>query len=179
MICFLKLLITYADFSGYSDIAIGSARLFGIKIMENFNYPLLRSNLTDFWKNWHISLSSWVKDYIYYPLLIKYKILWLAIIATMVIMGLWHQGNFNWFSWGLHHSLGLIIYSAIRKYFSNKSINFKFNSNKIIKQAHYLTGVLTVWWFVSLAYALTMFPDDFSRSFKLYIKILSFGVINA
>ena len=98
----------YGDFSGYSDIAIGSARLFGINLMRNFNFPYFSRNVSEFWKRWHISLNTWFVDYIYIPLggsrrgqLIKLR----NTFAIFLLSGLWHGANWTFVLWGLYHSL--------------------------------------------------------------------------
>ncbi|MDD3235055.1 MAG: hypothetical protein PHH43_01875 [Candidatus Cloacimonetes bacterium] len=101
----------YFDFAGYSDIAIGSSRLFGIKIMENFNNPYLAPNISQFWRRWHISLSNWIKDYLFFPLSkISNKRLWQIFfvpVIAMALCGLWHGASWHFMLWGLWHGLGL------------------------------------------------------------------------
>lgn len=103
----------YYDFSGYSDIAIGSALLFGMKLPLNFNRPYEASNLAEFWRCWHISLSSWLRDYLYFSLpglRSKYKIFtYLNLAITMVLGGLWHGFSFNFLIWGSLHGAGLAV----------------------------------------------------------------------
>ena len=102
----------YCDFSGYSDIAIGLARLLGFKLMTNFNTPYFSKSLTDFWRNWHISLSTWFKDYVYIPLggnRISKKKMHLNIIITFLLSGFWHGANWTFLIWGAIHGFGLII----------------------------------------------------------------------
>ncbi len=117
----------YFDFSGYSDMAIGSGRLVGIKLPENFNYPFLRRNLQQFWANWHMSLTAWLTDYIYWPLARKLRHIRrlrsmpvtnsnICIIVTFMVCGLWHGDGINFFLWGLYHGIGLAslkIYSQL------------------------------------------------------------------
>jgi len=98
----------YADFSGYSDIAIGSARLFGIKVPENFDWPYGRRNIQRFWQCWHISLTRWLMDYVYIPLggsRVSTPRIYANIIAVMLISGLWHGAGLNFIVWGLWHGL--------------------------------------------------------------------------
>lgn len=102
----LELLISYLDFSAYTDIAIGVSRLFGLKIMENFNYPLLASSLVDFWRRYHMSLTNWCRSYVYMPSLGYTRNPYAAVTLTFVIVGLWHAGSLNWLVWGLWHGLG-------------------------------------------------------------------------
>lgn len=98
----------YCDFSGYSDIAIGIARLFGIELMTNFRTPYFATSFKDFWRRWHISLSSWFRDYLYIPLggNKKNTIKWVRnILLTFVISGLWHGASVTFLIWGLLHGI--------------------------------------------------------------------------
>ena len=103
----------YCDFSGYSDIAIGCARLFGFNLMRNFNFPYLSRSVPDFWRRWHISLTSWFRDYIYFPLggsrCNKWKVI-RNIYIVWGISGLWHGANWTFVCWGLFHATLLSIY---------------------------------------------------------------------
>jgi len=107
----------YADFSAYSDIAIGSARLFGIRVPENFDWPYLRTNITDFWRHWHMSLTNWLIDYIYIPLggsRGREGQVYANILVTMLISGIWHGAGINFIVWGLLHGIMLAIRRAWR-----------------------------------------------------------------
>ena len=99
----------YYDFSGYTDIALGSALLLGIKLPANFNRPYAAENIADFWRRWHISLSNWLRDYLYFSLPGKrVKVLTYAnLVITMVIGGLWHGASWNFAIWGALHGIGL------------------------------------------------------------------------
>lgn len=103
----------YCDFSGYSDIAIGCARLFGINLMQNFNYPYFSRSIPEFWRRWHISLTTWFRDYIYFPLggsrCGKWKTL-RNVFIVWGISGLWHGANWTFVCWGLYHACLLSIY---------------------------------------------------------------------
>ena len=111
----------YFDFSGYSDIAIGLARLMGIKLPENFNAPYAKPNLTQFWNNWHMSLTQWFRAYFFNPLTRALRaghknlpapaIIFLTQVATMLLISLWHGVTFNFALWGLWHGLGLFIHN--------------------------------------------------------------------
>ena len=100
----------YADFSGYSDMAIGVGKLIGFKITKNFNYPFFALNVADYWRRWHMSLTSWLTDYVFMPLNIKFRD-WgnwgmiLAIIINMVVVGMWHGANWTFAVFGLYHGL--------------------------------------------------------------------------
>lgn len=110
----------YFDFAGYTDIAIGIGMLYGIQLPENFDRPYLKSSITEFWQSWHITLSTWVRFYIFSPLsrwLLTRKwrpsstvIVLLAQLATMLVIGLWHGITWNFFTWGLWHGLGLFVH---------------------------------------------------------------------
>lgn len=108
----------YCDFSGYSDIAIGSAKLLGINLMTNFKSPYMSENIREFWSRWHISLSTWFKDYIYIPLggnrvkKIKHK---MNLLITMLVSGLWHGANWTFVVWGAVHGIAQICCGGQRK----------------------------------------------------------------
>lgn len=102
----------YFDFSGYSDMAIGLGKMFGFEFLENFNYPYMATSITDFWRRWHISLSSWFRDYVYIPLGGNQvsKIKWLRnILIVWMLTGLWHGAAWNFVIWGLYFGILLII----------------------------------------------------------------------
>jgi D-alanyl-lipoteichoic acid acyltransferase DltB (MBOAT superfamily) len=114
--CYGYAFVIYLDFSAYSDIAIGSAQLLGFELPENFRTPYRSSNLQDFWRRWHISLSSWLRDYLYVPLggsrggaAATYR----NLIITMLLGGLWHGASWTFIVWGLLHGGGL----AVTRYF--------------------------------------------------------------
>ena len=110
----------YFDFSGYTDIAIGLALVLGFKIPVNFNAPYHASSLTDFWHRWHISLSLWLKDYLYIPLGGNRKGVWrtyVNVLVTMLIGGLWHGANLRFLIWGGIHGIGLVVEKLFRKIF--------------------------------------------------------------
>ena len=102
----------YFDFSGYSDMAIGLGKMFGFDFLENFNYPYIAKSITDFWRRWHISLSSWFRDYVYIPLggNRTTKIKWLRnLMIVWLLTGLWHGAEWNFIIWGLYFGILLII----------------------------------------------------------------------
>ena len=118
----------YGDFSGYSDIAIGTAKLFGIRLKDNFLTPYFSRNVAEFWKKWHISLNTWFVDYVYIPLGGNRKGWARTIINTFVIFvlsGFWHGANWTFIGWGIYHSLmfiPLIILRASKKHKGNPSL---------------------------------------------------------
>lgn len=114
----------YFDFSGYTDIARGSARLFGYDVPINFNLPYLAANISDFWHRWHISLSTWLRDYLFIPLGGSRLSRWLVhrnLLLTMMLGGLWHGAGAHFVAWGLYHGLLLVAHrelSALKSSFS-------------------------------------------------------------
>ena len=102
----------YFDFSGYSDMAIGLGRMFGFHFLENFNYPYISTSITDFWRRWHISLSTWFRDYIYIPLGGNRvnKPRWIVnILVVWGLTGLWHGASWNFILWGLYYAVLLLL----------------------------------------------------------------------
>tara|TARA_B100000519_G_C14254890_1_gene444487 strand:- start:1072 stop:2493 length:1422 start_codon:yes stop_codon:yes gene_type:complete len=98
----------YCDFSGYSDIAIGTAKLFGFELMSNFKFPYFSRNIGEFWRRWHISLSTWFRDYLYIPLGGSKRGKWISIrniFIIFIVSGFWHGANWTFIIWGLSHAL--------------------------------------------------------------------------
>jgi D-alanyl-lipoteichoic acid acyltransferase DltB (MBOAT superfamily) len=111
--CYFFAFQIYGDFAGYSNIARGTARILGFRLMKNFNSPYLAVNISDFWRRWHISLSTWFRDYLYIPLggnrVPKHRrVLNLALV--FLLSGLWHGASWNFVAWGALHALFLIFY---------------------------------------------------------------------
>ena len=109
----------YCDFSGYSDIAIGAARVMGFKLMTNFNRPIFAKSTGEFWKRWHISLSTWFKDYLYFPLggnRVPISRLYINLFIVFVISGLWHGANWTFIVWGAINGFYLIFGLVTKKY---------------------------------------------------------------
>lgn len=159
----------YCDFSGYSDIALGVSKLFGFELKRNFAYPYFSKNITDFWKRWHISLTSWFKDYVYIPLggsrnglLVKIR----NVLFIFILSGFWHGANWTFFFWGLMHAL-LYIYELLmeqqlklQKFLEKKLISYF----KII----YTFGLVTLAWILfrskNMAQAKEIYGKIFSKS---------------
>ena len=125
----------YCDFSGYSDIAIGCARLFGFNLMRNFNFPYFSRSIPEFWRRWHISLTTWFRDYIYFPLggsrCDKWKII-RNVYIVWGISGLWHGANWTFVCWGLFHATLLAIYNIF-------GINTKYKN--VVAYGHYIPNM--------------------------------------
>ncbi len=111
MQAYLDSIVSWADlylqFSGYSDIAIGVAALAGFEIMENFRFPFLAKNINDFWSRWHLSLTSWCREYVFHPMLSLTRRSLLSVVLTMLILGLWHEISLRYILWGAYHTIGI------------------------------------------------------------------------
>ncbi len=107
----------YVLFSGYSDIAIGFAALLGLGLRENFHWPFLARNIGEFWQRWHMSLASWCRDYVFTPALSFTRSHALAVLASMLVLGLWHEFSLRYLLWGAYHGLGL----AAFRWFSTRA----------------------------------------------------------
>lgn len=162
----------YGDFSGYSDIAIGTARLFGIDLMKNFNFPYFSRDVAEFWRRWHISLTTWFRDYIYFPLggsrCSKLK----AIRNTFIIFlvsGFWHGANWTFICWGLYHALLFIPLFLIGKNRKNKDIvaakRWLPSLTEIIEMSVTFMLVVTGW-IIFRADSMTMAFDYIFRMFS-------------
>lgn len=122
---YCQLAYIYFDFSGYTDVAIASGRLFGVRLPENFNFPFLSRNLQDFWNRWHISFVHWFRDYVYFVLLraLRVNARWLpdlsanlsAIFVTFFLMGAWHGDGLNWLLYGVYHGAGMSALVTVRR----------------------------------------------------------------
>jgi alginate O-acetyltransferase complex protein AlgI len=158
----------YGDFSGYSDIALGTSKLFGIDLLKNFNFPYFSRDIAEFWRRWHISLSSWFRDYLYIPLGGSKGGKWMQLRNTFIIFlvsGFWHGANWTFITWGLLNAIYFLPLLLVNKNRSNlDDIKFKWNWEG-------LQTILNI----LLTFALTSFAWIFFRakSFSealLYIK---------
>ena len=108
----------YFDFSGYSDMAIGLGKIFGFEFMENFRYPYISKNVTEFWRRWHISLGSWFRDYVYIPMggnRVKKSRFFFNILTVWFLTGFWHGADWTFIIWGLYFAALLLIEKSIPK----------------------------------------------------------------
>jgi alginate O-acetyltransferase complex protein AlgI len=157
----------YYDFSGYTDIAIGSALLLGIKLPANFNRPYAAENIADFWRRWHITLSNWLRDYLYFSLpgkRVKF-FAYLNLVITFVIGGLWHGATWNFVVWGALHGVGLAglrLYQAFR---GNAKATGFWRYFNIVFTFHYVTFA---WIFFRAA--------DFDTAWSILQRIASLTV---
>lgn len=178
----------YFDFGGYSDIAIGLGQLFGIKLPENFNRPYVRSNITEFWKSWHITLSDWARFYVFTPLsrnllrrrrpdspiiLTSTSIVFMSHLATMIVIGLWHGISWNFFIWGLWHGLALFIHKLwsdrTRKWYRN------LQKQKWPRLAWSTAGWMLTFTYVMLGWVWFMMPTP-AAALQTFAKLFSIGI---
>ncbi|MEJ6979555.1 MBOAT family O-acyltransferase [Pedobacter sp. P351] len=161
----------YTDFSGYSDMAIGIARLIGFRVTKNFDYPFFAQNIAEFWRKWHMSLTSWLTEYVFTPLNIYFRDygklgLIAAIIINFVVVGIWHGANWTFVLFGFLHGC-YFIPLILRGTFNKKK---KIAKNSFLPSFSELTNVLLTFTLVMLTY-IVFRADNISQAFNFY-KIL-------
>ncbi|MBN2725407.1 MAG: MBOAT family protein [Deltaproteobacteria bacterium] len=158
----------YCDFSGYSDMAVGIGRIFGIKLDWNFNTPYFSQSFNEFWKRWHITLSSWFRDYIYIPLggsRVALSRHLLNLTITFLISGLWHGAAWNYIFWGFLHSIYLILENLISRLIKS--------DRKIASIPHRVAKIFIVFNLTTLAWIFFR-SQSMSQSFSIIRGIASF-----
>jgi alginate O-acetyltransferase complex protein AlgI len=173
---FLYTIQIYADFSGYSDMAIGIARLIGFNVSKNFNYPFFAQNIAGFWQRWHISLTSWMTDYVYTPLSFifrRYKKagMIMAIMINFILVGLWHGANWTFIVFGFVQGcffIPLVLRGTINK---RKIIA----DNKLLPSISEFGNMATTFLIVMLANIIFM-ADTVSKAIDYYTHIFSFSI---
>lgn len=178
----------YGDFSGYSDIAVGSAKLFGIRLMRNFRTPYFSRNMTEFWRRWHISLSKWLRDYVYIPLggsrngSAKTA---RNLLTVFLVSGLWHGAQFTFVAWGLGHALFVIPDSLVRKKYGrhSKTENARLRDIGAILFTFLIVAFLFIFFrasslsqaigYIGLMFSdFTVMPLEFSRMTLIWIGVM-------
>ena len=162
----------YGDFSGYSDIALGTARLFGIELLRNFSYPYFSRDIAEFWRRWHISLSSWFKDYLYIPLGGSKGGKWMQVrntFAIFLVSGFWHGANWTFIMWGLLNALYFIPLLLMNRNRQNLEVvaqNSFFPSFKEVFQMGITFFLSTIAWIFFRAESMT-------QAWEIILKIFS------
>ena len=142
----------YGDFSGYSDIALGVSKLFGLDLLRNFNYPYFSRDIAEFWRRWHISLSSWFRDYLYIPLGGSKGGIWMKIRNTFIIFvvsGFWHGANWTYLAWGFINAvyfLPLLLSNSNRNNMDAIELKVNFDSVKVILSILYTFSLTCIAW---------------------------------
>lgn len=160
----------YFDFSGYTDIAIGLGRMVGIRLPENFNRPYLRSNLAQFWNNWHVSLTQWFRSYFFYPfaLFLRLKKIpaWSMVLvtqlSTMTLIGLWHGVTWNFLFWGLWHGVGLFIHNRWHDFFRARNVDG--SAHPLRQGVSNVFGVFLTFNYVALGWVWFVLPTPASAA---------------
>ena len=167
----------YFDFSGYTDIAIGIGRLAGIKLPENFAAPYTKPNLTQFWNNWHMTLTQWFRSYFFNPFnrwIRSYKNIptWVMILtgqlATMLLIGLWHGITLNFIFWGLWHGLGLFLQNRWSDFIRRRFPGLGQNPN--LQSALQVGGILLTFHFVALGWVFFALSHP-ALSWQVFMKL--------
>lgn len=169
----------YCDFSGYSDIAQGAARCMGFRLMDNFNLPYFAKSVTEFWRRWHISLSTWLRDYLYIPLggnrhgsVRTYR----NLMITMLLGGLWHGAHWNFVIWGLLHGL----YLSLERILAISMLPLRSTTVKIIRSFTVFNLVAVTWVFfraTTFDQAIGIFDNIISGPTFWYLRIQDLGVM--
>ncbi|SDS73164.1 D-alanyl-lipoteichoic acid acyltransferase DltB, MBOAT superfamily [Maribacter dokdonensis] len=166
----------YCDFSGYSDIAIGVSKLFGFELMSNFKFPYFSRNIGEFWRRWHISLSTWFRDYLYIPLGGSRNGKWASlknIFIIFIVSGFWHGANWTFMIWGLIHALLYIpsfIFNTNRKYLS-----YGVAENKVLPTLKEIFQMGTTFFCVTIAWVFfrsNSLGDALSYISKLFLDFM-------
>jgi D-alanyl-lipoteichoic acid acyltransferase DltB (MBOAT superfamily) len=166
----------YGDFSGYSDIALGTARLFGIDLLRNFAFPYFSRDIAEFWRRWHISLSSWFRDYLYIPLGGSKGGIWVKIRNTFIIFlvsGFWHGANWTFIAWGFFHALffiPLLLKNNNRKHVESISSNSHFPT---LKEFFQMLSTFTIVMFLWIIFRSNSLTD----TYLYFIKMFDFSTL--
>ena len=169
----------YADFSGYSDMAIGVGKILGFRITKNFNYPYFTRNVAEYWRSWHISLTSWITDYVFMPLNIKFRNIGnlgmiLAIIINMLAVGLWHGANWTFALFGLYHGLLFIPLILSGSFFKKKKMKTTKLGLPTIADFFKMVGT-----FLLVTIGLVIFrADNISQAFMFLNGILDISIFS-
>lgn len=167
----------YCDFSGYTDIALGSAKLLGFELLSNFKFPYFARDIAEFWRRWHISLSSWFRDYLYIPLGGSQKGKLIATRNTFIIFlvsGFWHGASWNFIIWGFLHAIFFIPYLLLSK--NRNNVNTIVASDKNFPSISELTKIFFT--FSLVCFAWIFFRAENLNDSIIYVKQLCFDAFN-
>jgi len=169
----------YFDFSGYTDIAIGIARLIGVKLPENFAAPYTKPNLTQFWNSWHMTLTQWFRSYFFNPFnrwIRKFKnvpawgMILIGQLATMLLIGLWHGITLNFIFWGIWHGLGLFLQNRWSDFVRTRFPGL--GQSTSLQPALHVGGILLTFHFVALGWVFFAL-SELSLSWQVFMKLFN------
>ena len=170
-------LYLYLDFSAYTDIAVGCCLLFGIRVMENFNWPIIAPNIASFWKRWHMTLTDWCQRYVYMPLVGLTRKINTSLFVTFLVIGLWHgtsKATIPWVLWGAYNGVGMIAY----QYWARLKRLYKWAWCD-----HWLwygAGVVVTLLFISLGTFIALAePDTFTQARQILVQMSFLGKVHA
>lgn len=167
-----NLLYVYLDFSAYCDLAIGAARAGGRRLPENFNWPLVRGGLRRYWRHWHMTLSQWVMRRVYFPAFLASHSTTLALIASMLTIGLWHAPTISWTLWALHHSLAMAAEGRINPDPPSGEAQSGSLAVGLAAAGRHFVGMIFMLGWVSLGHAFTLFAAP-RVAIETYLAALS------
>lgn len=172
--CVLYSFQLYADFGGYSEMAIGVARIMGIKITENFLRPFFTKNIAEYWRRWHMSLTTWITDYVFMPLNISFRNwgnwgMYLATLLNLVIIGAWHGANWTFILFGFYHGIILVIIAMMDK--KRKKLEKRYNLKK--NTIYNNTRIILTFALVTIGNLL--FRSDSIEAFYSALKRICYG----
>ena len=166
----------YSDFSGYTDIARGTSRILGIELIKNFNFPFFSKSIPEYWSRWHISLSSWLNDYIFNPLAIRLRQygrigIIISIFVTFLVSGIWHGASWNFVFWGLLFALSYLPYTIFQS---------KLSFTKIKSSNNYTINLLNIFYFYTILFFTFLFFrfPNINDSFIYLKKLFYFNNTN-
>lgn len=169
----LFVILIYADFSGYTDIAIGSAKLLGFSLMQNFDNPYFSLNTTTFWRKWHISMSSWFRDYVFNPLLIYFRGLrktstYITTFITFVLIGIWHGANWTFIMFGIIQGIALSVEIYSRKF--RKRLKKKYKGKLGIYNLFSWLLTMSFWLLLCIIFRSETFGDSIAYIQNIFYK---------
>lgn len=171
----VNVLFVYLDFSAYCDLAIGAGRAGGIKIPENFNFPLLRPGIAAYWRNWHMTLSNWVMRRVYFPVFLSSRSKFLATLTSMLAIAVWHSPSLSWTTWAAHHGFALYLQNMTSERLAKNHFWSQIRNRSLTRYAVYVFGVIFVWFWVGLGHIFTLF-SNFETALEVYSA--AFGLKN-
>lgn len=159
----------YLDFTAYCDMAIGSARCMGYKVPENFKWPILRTTVSQYWQNWHITLSNWARKNVFMNVMLSSRSIFLATFSTMLTIGLWHKFSLGWLSWAIHHTLIMRLENKASHSIIIKKMSLISTKIKMLRS---IFMIFYVWFFVAAGQSFIIF-SDFKLSLLAYYSMLT------